>query len=420
MKTGSEMARMQNGEKKRKRLASCVVALLNRIACRSFATGCFVLCAGLAWGGSGKVSPLDFDGTDSDRIAAAVEKAQRTGCCCVSIPRKPDGTAWMIDRAILLPNDFTLEVDDCIVQLASGVRDNLIRNAGAVEGRITGNRNIVVRGRGHAVLCGGTENHYAPNRSGDVNGWRTISILFCKVDGFKIENLTLRETQAWGVSVEHGCVHGRIADINFEDTNKMLNQDGVDVRKGCHDILIENITGVCGDDIVALTALRRSTPMPPGISMQIGGVVPTEDDDVYDITIRNICARCAGGHGIIRLLCQDGVKMHDVVVSNIVDTTDLEKGDKRASAAVRIGDVNYWSICKAKLGDMHGIVVDGVNSKAKTAVLVSGMLSDSMIRNVTGPADAQEVTLAAETSNVVVERKHVCGGTDSVAGNANK
>ena len=355
-------------------------------------------------------SPIRFGGTDSERIEKAIAEACRTGERGVCIGKKPDGTPWLIERAILLPSDFVLELDDCLVQLKPGTRDNLIRNAGAVgHNEISPNRNIIVRGKGRAVLCGGTENHYAPNRSGDVNGWRTISILFCKVDGFKIENLTLRETQAWGVSVEHGCVHGHIANINFEDTNKMLNQDGIDVRKGCHDILIENITGVCGDDVVALTALRRRKPTVPGKPcMQIGGNAPTDSDDVYNVTIRNVRARCAGGHGIIRLLCQDGIKMHDIVVSNVVDTTDLARGDNRAFAAIRIGDVKYWSICRAKLGDMYGIVVNGVDSKSKTAVLVNGMLSDSVIRGVVSPADAQEVVVNAEMSNVVVE-KHSAG-----------
>ena len=33
----------------------------------------------------------------------------------------------------------------------------------------------------------------------------------------------------------------------------ILNQDGLDLRQGCHDIAIENITGYTGDDLVALT-----------------------------------------------------------------------------------------------------------------------------------------------------------------------
>lgn len=49
------------------------------------------------------------------------------------------------------------------------------------------------------------------------------------------------------------------------DSNEIdrFNQDGVDVRKGCHNLVIENISGVTGDDAVALTA---SSPITPGSS----------------------------------------------------------------------------------------------------------------------------------------------------------
>lgn len=361
-----------------------------------------VIAAIFAAGGlSAAVSPLAFEGSDSDRIGQAIERSCSDGSRMVTIPSKPNGAAWMIDRAILLPSDFTLELDGCLVQLAPGTRDNLIRNVGAVEGRISSNRNITVRGRNGAILCGGVENHYAPNRSGDVNGWTTIGILLCSVDGFMIEGVTLRETQAWGISVENGCMNGRIAGIRFEDTNRMRNQDGIDIRKGCHDIVIEDVTGVCGDDVVALTALRSDNPVPPGRrSMQIGGKFPTDHDDVYNVTIRDVKARCAGGHGVIRLLCQDGIRMHHITVSNVMDTTDIARGDKPAQATVRIGDVNYWSMCPAKLGDMHHILVDGLDARGLLGVWIKGALRDSTLRNVVVPDGVRKYDITAPIENV--------------------
>ena len=351
------------------------------------------------------VSPADFTGTDSERIAKAVAAACEKGDRTVCVSAKPDGAAWLIDRAILLPSDFTLELDGCLVQLAPGTRDNLIRNAGAVEqDKVTPNSNIVIRGRNGATLCGGTDNHYAPNISGDRNGYTTIGILLCAVDGFAIENLTLRETQAWGVSVENGCVNGRIAGLRFEDTNKMRNQDGVDIRKGCHDIVIEDITGVCGDDVVALTALRSTKPRPAGKrSMQIGGNFPTDHDDVYNVTIRNVRARCAGGHGVIRFLCQDGIKMHHIALSNVVDTTDVAQGHPPAQATLRIGDVNYWSMCRAQNGDMHHITVDGVEAKGRLGVWIKGALADSELRNITVPEGVRKYDITAPIIRVTAE-----------------
>lgn len=341
--------------------------------------------------------------SDSDKIDAMISKACSDGSRTVTISKNPDSEngVWWLDRAILLPSDFKLIIDDCRIQLKKGVQDNLIRNKGAVEGNIVPDKNIIVSGKGTAVLCGGTENHYAPNRSGDVNGWRTIGILFCAVTGFTIEDITLEETQAWGISIENGCSKGRVSRINFNDSNKMRNQDGVDIRKGCHDILIEDITGVAGDDVVALTGLRRK---PDSVryrgrkGMQIGGSFVTDNDDIHDITIRNIKAWCSGGHGIVRLLCQDGIQMYNITLENLIDTTP--KGKPGAMAALRIGDTSYWSIKRCEMGDMRNIKVKGVKSRAKTAVMIKGILADSVIEDVTAIPGTTLYTIHAPVSNV--------------------
>lgn len=343
---------------------------------------------------------------DSDRIESLIGTACSNGTRTATIARNParsDGT-WLIDRAILLPDDFTLVIDDCTVQLAPGTQDNLIRNVGAQEDSIATNRNITVRGKGRAVLCGGTENHYAPRRSGDVNGWPTIGILFCAVDGFVIENLTLRETQCWGISLENGTCHGRVSGIRFEDTNKMRNQDGVDIRKGCSHIVVEDISGVVGDDAVALTGYRRNKlPAARIRRMQIGGYRETAHDDIHDISIRNVRARSAGGHGIVRLLCQDGVKMYNVTVRDVVDTT--APGEPQAQAAIRIGDVKYWQIRPAELGDMHDITIENVTSHAKLGVWVKGALSNARIDGVKVDPGVKAIDVTAPVRNVTADGK---------------
>ena len=47
----------------------------------------------------------------------------------------------------------------------------------------------------------------------------------------------------------HGLKRGHYNDILIK------NADGVDIRQGCHHILIENLTGFVEDDCVACTAL---------------------------------------------------------------------------------------------------------------------------------------------------------------------
>ena len=108
-------------------------------------------------------SPETIYGRDSDTIDAMIATAcAEDGDRTVTLGRNPDNPdgAWMITRAILLPDDFSLVLDGCRVELAPGTRDNILRNAGAVGYmRVTPNRNIKVLGRGemHHITVRGVE-----------------------------------------------------------------------------------------------------------------------------------------------------------------------------------------------------------------------------------------------------------------------
>ncbi len=371
----------------------------------AFVCGCLAVSVSGAWAA---VTPNDFkDGSDSDRIEAAVAKALETGERSIEIPRlnaKSGQALWLIERAILVPSDFTLVLRDCRVRLAPGTRDNLIRNAGAAKEPVEANENIHILGVGGAVLSGGLTAHFDP--PGDKSGWRTIGVLLCGVRHFTIEGFTLEETQAWAVSVENGCAYGRIANLNFNNTNKYPNQDGVDVRKGCHDIMIENITGVTGDDAVALTGLRNERAKAnPGVrTMQVGGSLPRPDDDIYNITIRNVRAKVAGGHHIVRLLNQDGVKLYNIFISDVMDASG--PADPRVQAGVKIGDLRYWSLMQCKLGDTYNIFVDNVLTRGKTGVKIQGPLKNAVLRNIVGYDGCTNlVEKTAPAENVIIDAR---------------
>jgi hypothetical protein len=363
---------------------------------------------GAAWMAHAAVTPNDFpSGTDSDRIEAAIAAAVKSGERAVEIPRMNATRGqplWLIDRAILLPSDFTLTLRDCLVRLAPGTRDNLIRNAGATAEPPQTNANIRILGVGSAVLSGGTEAHFDP--PGDKSGWRTIGVLLCGVRHFAIEGFTLDETQAWAVSVENGCAYGRIANLNFKNTNKYPNQDGVDIRKGCHDILIENITGETGDDTIALTGLRNDKAQTnAGVrSMQVGGNAPRPDDDIYNITVRNVRAKVAGGHHIVRLLNQDGIKLYNIFISDVMDASG--PNNPRVQAGVKIGDLRYWSMSPCQLGDTYNVFVDNVLTRGRTAVRIQGPLKNAVLRNIVGYGGCTNlVERTAPTENVVIDAK---------------
>jgi polygalacturonase len=383
------------------------------LSCVAF--GFFFACGRMAWGqaaATGKaewpdhaISPNQFqDGSDSDRIEAAIAEALKTGVNSVEIPRmnrKTGQPIWLIERAILIPSDFTLVLSDCLVRLAPGTKDNILANAGSRTSPLSGNKNVRILGKGSPVLSGGVGSNW--EKPGDKNGWRTIGLLLYDTQHFTLDGFQMEETQTWAISLENGCAYGRIANIDFANSNKYPNQDGVDLRKGCHDILIENITGDTGDDSVALTGLRNDNPDPLKPSMQVGGPQSRENDDIYNITIRDIRTRVCGGHHIVRLLNHDGIKLYNIFISNVMDASGPK--DARAKAAIRIGDVGYSSMAKNKLGETYNIFIDNVLSRAETVVKIQGTLKNATLRNIVGyDVNSQLVeTGSVPTQNVIVD-----------------
>ena len=340
---------------------------------------------------------------DSDTIERRVTAACIDGSRAVTLTRNaasPDGV-WRLTRAILVPDDFTLVFDGCRVELVDGTQDNLVRNAGAVEGACVPNHGIRILGRNGAVLSGGRRNHYLPRRSGDPNGWRSVGILLCDVSDFEVGGFAMEETQCWAISQER-CCRGRVHDIVFGSTDLLFNQDGVDVRKGCHDLVIEGISGSTGDDAVALTAYRDPPGSPVRYGMQIGGnATMGERDDIYNVTIRNVKARSAGGHGVIRLLTCDGIKMHHITVEDIVDTAT--GNEKRPQATIRVGDVSFHKTRRCEMGEMHHIAVRNVTASGKVAVWVKGPLCDSEIVSINEATGGRKYDITASIENVLLD-----------------
>lgn len=389
--------------------------------------------AALALRGAGAesvVTPNEFTGSDSERINRAVAVAAASGGRVV-IPRvnrgsTPPREVWLLDAAILLHGGTRLELDNCRIKLSDRCRDNFMRSANCGMGvaDIRPLRNIHIRGLGGAVLEGADH----PRATGDsaktlgrqtygtdagVAGesqkgdWRNIGVLLAYVGDFSIEGLAIRESHGWAVSLER-CARGVVRDLRFASgqtrvidgaRQTILNQDGVDVRMGCHEILIENITGHTGDDLVALTAI----PLPGSVagataSTMVSGSANRgpELDEIRDVVVRNVQGYCQGGHHIVRLLNTPGSRMHDVLVDGV---TDISPPGVRCKATVKIGDRNYGG-GMAPLGDTTRIAVRNIESRARHAVLISGSLADSTISNVLHRGTAPEaVTVESGPQN---------------------
>ena len=370
--------------------------------------------SGVLWAGetAGPVTPNDFEGSDVQRINRAIEVGAATGRRVVvpRINRAADGerAVWLLDSAILVRSNTVLEFDNCHVKLSDRCRDNMIRSANCGLGitDIQPLQNVTLRGRGHVLLEGADR----PRATGDsaktlgkptfgadagVDGvsptgdWRNIGILLAYVDHFTIENLRIKDPHGWSISLER-CSNGRVRDIDFEMTGTkaidgkiwpILNQDGVDLRQGCHNITIENITGVTGDDIIALTNIVGNKPAGSDRSMMVsasnrgdGGI-----DDIRNIIIRNVRGTVAGRHHVVRLLNASGLRIHNVLLDGVVDTS---LPTRPCRATVKIGDSNPRWGGVTPLGDTHHIVINNIISASTHTILIAGSLTDSVIANV--------------------------------------
>ena len=354
--------------------------------------------------------PNNYKGSDIERINAAVRDAQKTNGIVRLFKRKPDEESardhWLIDSAILLPGGISFYMMNCRIKLSDRARDNWFRSANCVIGEpeVKELSGIHIIGEGHAVLEG-ADHPRATGDSGKVLGvrtygtdagksdqpqksdWRNIGVLLVRVNDFSITNINFIDSHAWAVSLEY-CQRGIIRDLAFNSQQKVeidgkpeliLNRDGVDLRRGCRDITIENITGHTGDDLIALTAL--GAPVRESGLMETfefyGGSPEPGSADTFNISIRNVRGYCAAGYHIIRLLNNGGVKLHHIQISNVMDTSPAGLQD---IAVIKIGDQQYGG--SSPLGDTSDIQISTVHSKAKNAILLGGSLKDSMISDV--------------------------------------
>lgn len=378
--------------------------------------------------------------TDSESFENAIANRNSDGIVLIP-PRmseiEPKRTYWLIDRAILLPENTTIIMQNSTIKLSDKCRDNFFRTANCGMGiefpqRI---KNVHIIGIGKATLLGADQ----PRATGDgskilanpcpyevedlckmadwipkerrtpekirfwdrhdhsygtdagteesqYGDWRNIGVLFANVEYFSIKNLHIVESHGWGISLE-ACANGSIEKICFNACmskiidglrSNMENQDGVDIRNGCHDILISDITGKTGDDVIALTAIADEEYHPGG-SLRYTHVMHNDwtkrEKDIYNITIRNVTAYsdlCF----TVRLL-PAMASIWNIIIDGIIDNTP--KG-KTHGGTLLLGDGGAYG---ENLPDsMHGILISNIICDSDKGIIVAGYLRDSAITNV--------------------------------------
>ena len=338
-----------------------------------------------------------------DHITAKIEEAVCNGSRTAVI-----SGCWEIDRAIRLPSEFTLVLDGCHLRMKDGCYDNLFVNEhhDTDVGRTCSgtDRNIALVGKNGAILDGGKYNGLSEKtqlKNGLPPIWKNNLLLFTNVDGFRVEGISCHNQRWWALCFIY-CRNGSLADIDFrasdigidENGNEyhglqsarygevlVKNADGIDLRQGCHDISIENITGFTEDDSIALTALNGRLEA----AFSVEGLPP----DISNITVRNV--RTAAFCTNVRLLNQGGTRLHDILIDGVYDTSAHSPHMDRGIYGVRIGDTRLYGNRHATCDETYNITVRNVRSRGQFALHLAGEIGNLVLENIEGFDGAQQI-----------------------------
>lgn len=351
--------------------------------------------------------------TDTERLERTIAEASSkpgTNRCAV-VTAKPDGSPWTVERTLRLPSDFTLLLDGAHLTLAPATYCNMFRSEGTT--------NVTLIGRNGATVDGGEYNGLSERnagRDGRPPIWVNNLLLFANVRRFRVEGVRFVRQRWWALDFI-GCSDGIIRKIDFlshhvtvkKDGSRIdtvgadyegilvKNSDGIDLRAGCHDIVIDGVTGFCEDDCVALTCLRGK--------LEKEFLSKDADYAIRNVTVRNV--RADSLCSLVRLLAQDGCKMSGIVVDGVEDVGDGKTYQAGyARYGVRLGDVYLYGRRQAAAGEVTDITIRNVRSRAwECAVLLAGVADNVVIENVTAlpecPKAVEDLRLFAEANPAV-------------------
>lgn len=340
---------------------------------------------------------------DSATVQNAIAAAEADGCRKIVIPRynlRTDSTRWVIGSAIRIPSDFTVVLDNCDLVQETGCFDNMFTNSlsdcfpKTLENE---QHDIAVLGVGNVRLSGGDFNGVYERTSGK-NGLppvrKNTMFLWYNVRNLRVENLRIEHQRHWAMT-HLFCRDVTLRNLDFFAFPHVPNMDGVDLRVGCHDFRIENITGRTGDDTVALTAL--------GAADQVEGKEP----HIHHVRIRNVLSD-PFMYLNVRLLNQDGNQIHDVEVDTVMDTSEyFTKRKPRAAIGIGAQGRTYTRIRHTLPGETRDLHFRHIYGQGGMGVRLDEYCADTDFTNVktfnTNVVGISTLGLGVKLENVVFD-----------------
>lgn len=182
------------------------------------------------------ISPVDFKGSDSQRIQAAVDYAVETDIRVVVIPRHPKNLYWNLDRTIMLPSDITVILDGAGMKSQEVFFQNSNASDPSTKSLGGEQQEICLIGRRGAVLSGYSN---------------LPQVLFSNVKNYRIAGLTF--VGGRGLQL-HFARYGTVQKLHFAHSKY-----GIVLGEGCNNNIIEDILAETRKD--AITFRGKESPM---------------------------------------------------------------------------------------------------------------------------------------------------------------
>lgn len=395
-----------------------------------------------------EITPNQFEGSDIDRIQKAIDFAGKTIHKVVIPGVNSNGTTiWKIDRAILLPPNMTVILDNCTIQLSDQCRDNMFRSENVGVGienpvrikniSIVGIGNVILKGANNPRATGDAYRNLVPDKEAksrqsygsDANkegekqkgDWRNNLIQIAMVDSFILRNVTIENSHAWAMCFER-TKNAEISAIHFNNPDyisingekvKVYNKDGINLRHGCKYFRINDISGVTSDDFIALTSLNLSPSHPnksDGSTFHHCGdirsyqVTSTKwsgpEDDTEQVYITNLQTNYTG----VAIHANDSASIHHIFINGVMSISrpDTRPPYHGSPYTVCVGS-KYLGVTQP--GKINHIYANNLIGDGLSLILVESPIYDCQFLNGIYSGNAPSAITynidKAETKNIV-------------------
>lgn len=294
--------------------------------------------------------------TDWETLQNAINSSVGKALVIPRYNKRTGSTVWNIDKAICLPSNTTVILLDAHLRLADFTYCNIFTNAKNAK-------NIRIMGVGSATLDSGRPNGLKLKNANTL-GFGPITdnalMLFAGVDGLTVENLHMVQNR-WYCVLCAGCANSRLADLDICAHPIFPDMGGIRIHSGCRDMVLENITGLAGEDMIHIATAANDDDVFCG-----------ENKDISNIHIDIVKAN-ASRSNIFSIKARDDRHIHHIFAENLLDCS-LPEQKKLPYATAQIGDTNGTG--------MSDILVRDLNGRSSATVQLGGNCENVTISNI--------------------------------------